>query len=284
MASTKVPVRRRGTSTGHFPAAPQRRSPPGTGDPVARRTPRTAVRRRRATARIDPRRLAIGTALLAATSLALGIGMHRYSGLFGTWPVSRERVDAEVAAIGARPPVWLAPPGADPYRWLLQADPRLAALVRRRLEDEAALRLIALRLGAAPTPADVGTMERRLRDSAAWQALARSRRWTGAAWRAEAERCAWQEDAIESLATPSAPPPAELESLYRQQYRGAPTAVSFARVRPALVRQADRLHNLLLLQERVQAMRSRLRTIVWDRTLAPADSPKPRSSLAPLGP
>ncbi len=196
--------------------------------------------------------------------------MHHYSGLLGTWPVSRERVDAEVAALGARPPLLLAPPKSDPYRWLLRSDPPLAALVRQRLEDEAALRLIARRLGAAPTPADIGRMELRLRASAAWQALARSRSWNKAAWQAMAERCAWQERAIESLATPSAPPRTELESMYRQQYRGAGAAVSFARVRPALVRQADRLHNLLLLQRLVRAMRARLRTIVWDRTLAAA--------------
>ena len=219
---------------------------------------------------MDPRRLAIGAVLVAAASLVVGIGMHRYSALLGTWPVSRERIDAEVATIGARPPLLLAPPGADPYRWLLQADPHLAALVRRRLEDDAALRLIALRLGAAPTPADIGRMEGRMRDSASWHALASSLGWTDAAWRAEAERCAWQEDALASLATPSAPPLAELEFLYHRQYRNAGPAVSFARVRPALVRQADRLHNLLLLQQMVKAMRARLRTVIWDRTLAAA--------------
>lgn len=250
--------------------------------PISRPQDRTAERReprlpprlawRPAWSGLWDRTRATQVALLAAAaavglSLVVSGGAATYAGLLGTWPLSRQRVDAEVALMGVHPPAFLAPPGADPDRWLLEGDPHLASLVLGRLEDEAALRLVATGLGARPDARAVERAEAVLRATPAWSQMGRAEGWSDLAWRALARRCAWEQAALGAMPPPPRPSAAQLRALYHREYRHAPPGLPFQLVEPALAAQLDRRDRFAELAVRVRRIRRHLKRILWDRAL-----------------
>ncbi|MBU6429710.1 MAG: hypothetical protein KGR26_11905 [Cyanobacteria bacterium REEB65] len=214
---------------------------------------------------IVTRRFSARCGLAVAALLVTGLALRRLAGsdagVFGTWLVGRDRIAAEVALLGARPPAGLAPPGRDPRIWLMAGDPHLATMVRGRIHEEAVLRQVALALGAHVTPEAVASQLAKLRADALWATLGRQGNWDDRTWVALARHCAWQDAAIALLPRPDPPSPGELLALYRHRFGG--TAISFDRALPSLREAWSATQRMRALRARIGALSGHVHDAIW---------------------